>query len=75
MWIWDIIYVIVANFRYDLYNLANGRRVKLQPDLEKLLKQLGGGPGAPQFPPGRVSKTFKDKGSAAEYTSVVKCVR
>jgi len=39
--------------QYDLYNLANGQRIKLQPDLDKLLKQLGAGPGAPGFPPGR----------------------
>lgn len=39
--------------QYDIYNLDSGRRIKLQPDLDKLLKQLGAGPGTPGFPPGR----------------------
>merc|ERR1712106_309785 len=39
--------------QYDLYNLANGQRIKLQPDLDKLLKQLGAGPNSPGLPPGR----------------------
>ena len=38
--------------QYDIYNIASGRRVKLQPDLDELIKALGGsGPGAPPPPP------------------------
>ena len=41
--------------QYDIYNIATGRRVKLQPDLDKLIAALGGGgPGAPPpLPPGQ----------------------
>jgi dipeptidyl-peptidase-4 len=46
--------------QYDVYNIRTGRRVKLQPDLDELLRSLGaggppGGPGGPQGggpPPG-----------------------
>ena len=38
--------------QYDLYNIATGRRTKLQPDLDELIKALGGGgPGGPPPPP------------------------
>jgi len=41
--------------QYDLYNIATGRRIKLQPDLDELIKALGGGGqgGPPPPPPGR----------------------
>jgi len=41
--------------QYDIYNIATGRRTKLQPDLDELIKALGGGgPGAPPpLPPGQ----------------------
>ena len=29
--------------QYDIYNIATGRRTKLQPDLDKPIKDLGGG--------------------------------
>merc|ERR1719242_1214655 len=38
--------------QYDLYNIATGERTKLQPDLDALIKALGGGgPGGPPPPP------------------------
>jgi len=38
--------------QYDLYNIATGQRTKLQPDLDELIKALGGGgPGGPPPPP------------------------
>ena len=38
--------------QYDLYNIATGKRIKLQPDLDELIKALGGGgPGGPPPPP------------------------
>ena len=38
--------------QYDLYNIATGRRTKLQPDLDELIMALGGGgPGGPPPPP------------------------
>ena len=41
--------------QYNIYNIATGRSVKLQPDLDKLIAALGGGgPGAPPpLPPGQ----------------------
>ena len=46
--------------QYDLYNIATGRRTKLQPDLDELIKALGGGgPGAPPpLPPGQVRRKY-----------------
>ena len=38
--------------QYDIYNIATGERTKLQPDLDVLIKALGGGgPGGPPPPP------------------------
>lgn len=41
--------------QYDIYNLATGKRLKLQPDLDELIRALGGpaGPPNPPFPPGQ----------------------
>jgi len=38
--------------QYDIYNVATGRRIKLQPDLDELIKQLGG-PAPPPLPRGQ----------------------
>merc|ERR1719436_1915181 len=38
--------------QYDLYNIATGQRTKLQPDLDALIKQLGG-PAPPPLPRGQ----------------------
>jgi len=37
--------------QYDIYNIQTGRRTSLQPDLDELIRSLGGGGPAPPPPP------------------------